>query len=70
MTHAGLLDGVRNLDEKLLIVRGVLAAHEDLDGELIGLELVEVFGCRKWLVSFHGQAQDGWFSLGHLSWRW
>lgn len=44
MTHAGLLDGVCDLDEELLILLSVLATNEHLDRELVGLELVEIFG--------------------------
>lgn len=45
MTHASLFDNVCNLYKELLVLLGVLAAHQNLDRELVGLDLVEIFGC-------------------------
>ena len=44
VTYARSLDGIRNFDEKLLVLGGVLPPHEDLNGVSAALHLVEVLG--------------------------
>jgi hypothetical protein len=45
MTHPCCLDRICDLDEKLLVLGGILAPHEDFDGESAALDLVEIFRC-------------------------
>ena len=47
-THASLLDDLGDLDEELLVLFRILAAHQHLHGELVALNLVEVFCYRLW----------------------
>lgn len=44
VTYARSLNGIRDFDEKLLVLGGVLASHEDLNGVSAALHLVEVLG--------------------------
>lgn len=44
VTYARGLDGIRDLDEKLLVLGGIFASHEDLNRVPTALHLVEVLG--------------------------
>lgn len=47
-TYASLLDDLRDLDEELLVLLGILAPYEHLHREFVALDLVEIFGYCLW----------------------
>lgn len=48
ITHAGLLDDLRNLDKELLVLFRVFAPDKNLYGKLVALDLVEILGYCLW----------------------